>query len=292
MKKLHIAGNLLKALMLGALLTGCQNDDVLSPQESAGTTINDQNGKINAELKLVKDGSNSLQYIKSGRFTGRLSKVYGQYYNTEYLYDDSTGDLWITSRRYQKSTNALVQEIKYKIVNGRCLTSIDVTNGWTSQYKYNETYRLDEINLSKGSLTQKKAFSYIYNAATGTERLASIVTSTPVGAYQQIDFYYAYQGPNNTKQDKYFLNPEHTGLDMYLPFFGSKFSDLLVQRVEITPLPYSNQAKPSYLFFYGINNDGYAISRERQYFPLGSGNDAGKQSSFSELKYSVNWQGI
>lgn len=58
MKKLHIHGNLLKVLLLGTLLTGCQNDDVLSPQETVGVTVNDQNAKVTAELKLVKkDGS-------------------------------------------------------------------------------------------------------------------------------------------------------------------------------------------------------------------------------------------
>jgi hypothetical protein len=290
MKKLHIAGNLLKVLLFGALLTGCQNDDVLSPQETAGTVTEEQSGKVNAELKLVKDGANTLVYIKSGRFTGRLSKVYGQYYNTEYLYDDSTGELWITSKRYQKTTSALVQETKYKIVNGRCVTSIDVTNGWTSQYTINEMGRLNEINLSKGSLTQKKVFTYNYISATGTDRLAKIVTSTPVGEYQQINFTYTFGG-NAEKVDKYPLNPEHTGLDMYLPYFG-KFSDLLVKQVEVIPLPYTNQAKPYYRFFYGINSDGYATSREREYYPLGWGNAAGKESIYSGLQYSTNWQGI
>lgn len=290
MKKLHIPGNLLKALLIGTLLTGCQNDDVLSPQETAGVTIDDQNAKVNAELKLVKDGTNTLVYIKSGRFTGKLSKVYGQYHNTEYLYDDSTGDLWITSKKYQKSTNSLVQEVKYKIVNGRCITSIDVTSGWTSQYTINEVGRLNEINLSKGALTQKKVFTYNYNSTTGAERLANIITSTPVGAYEQINFTYTIGG-NGELKDKYPLNPEHTGLDMYLPYFG-KFSDVVVKQVEVTPLPYTNQAKPYYRFYYGINSDGYATSREREYYPLGWGNSAGKQSIYGGLQYSTNWQGI
>lgn len=291
MKKLHMPGNLLKLLVLAGLFTACQNEDLVAPTDNGGIAVTDQNAKTNAELKLVKDGTNTLQYIKSGRFLGKLSKVYGQYYNTEYLYDDSTGDLWITSKRYQKSNNALVQEIKYKIVSGKCVTSIDVTNGWTSVYTINEMGRLNEINLSNGALTQKKVFNYNYNSATGTDRLSNIIISTPVGAYQQIDFHYSIGAPSGTKIAKYHLNPEHTGLDMYLPYFG-KFSDLLVQSTEIIPLPYTNQAKPYYRYYYGIDNGGYAISRKRQYFPLGSGNEAGKQSCYSDLKYSTNWQGI
>lgn len=290
MKKLHITGNLLKVFMLGTLLTGCQNNDVMSPQESAGVTVDDQGAKTNAELKLVKDGTNNLVYIKSGRFTGKLSKVYGQNYNTEYLYDDSTGDLWITSKTYNKTTNALSQETKYKIVNGKCVTSIDITNGWTSQYTINEVGRLNEINLSKGSLTQKQVFSYDYISATGAERLKKIILSTPAGEYKQINFTYTIGG-NGEITDKYHLNPEHTGLDIYLPYFG-KFSDVLVKQVEIIPLPYTSQTIPYYKFYYGINNNGYTSFREREYYPLGWGNSAGKQNLFTGMLYSTNWQGL
>lgn len=290
MKKLHIAGDLLKAILLGALLTGCQNEDALSPQETAGVTVSDQNAKTNAELKLVKDGTTILQYVKQGRFTGRLSKVSRTGDYTQYSYDDSTGDLWITSKTYNKSTNALTQEIKYKIVNGRCLTSINVTSTWTSQFVYNEVGRLNEINLSSGALTQKQVFTYNYNSVTGIERLANVVFSTPTGAYKQISFTYTF-GVVAEKKDKYPLNSEHLGLDPYLPHF-SKFSDVLVQQVQITPLPYTNQAKPYYRYFYNINSDGYAIGRNKEFFPLGYGYEAGKQGFYSGLDYSTGWAGI
>ncbi|PSL32846.1 hypothetical protein [Dyadobacter jiangsuensis] len=290
MKKLHIPGNLLKVLLLGTLLTGCQNDDLLSPQETIGVTADDQNAKINAELKLVKDGTTIVQYVKQGRFTGKLSKVSETAYYTQYSYDDSTGDLWVTSKRYNKNTNALVEEIKYKIVNGRCITSINVSTNWTSQFVYNEVGRLNEINLSSGALTQKRVFTYDYNSATGTERLKQVVFSTPTGAYQQVNFTYTY-GLIAEKKDKYHLNSEHLGLDRYLPYF-TKFSDVLIQQVQITPLPYTNQAKPYYRYFYSLNADGYAIGRNKEFFPLGYGYEAGKQSFYSGLDYSTNWGGI
>jgi|GEM_PF-1739180 len=290
MKKLHITGNLLKALILGALMTGCQNDDVLSPQETAGVTVNDESAKINAELKLVKEGLTTLQYIKQGRFTGKLSKVSETAYYTQYTYDDSTGDLWVTSKRYNKSTNALVEEIKYKIINGRCTTSINLTTNWTSQFVYNEVGRLNEINLSSGSLSQKQVFTYDYNSTTGTERLRQVVKSTPAGAYQQINFLYTI-GVLPEKPDKYPLNSEHLGLDRYLPYF-TKFSDVLIQQVQITPLPYTNQAKPYYRYYYSINTDGYATGRNKEYFPLGYGNEAGKLGFYGAFDYSTNWQGI
>lgn len=290
MRKLHIAGNLLKVLMLGALFASCQNDDIMSPQETAGVTVNDANGKINAELKLVKDGVNQLQYIKQGRFTGKLSKVSETAYYTQYSYDDSTGDLWITSKRYNKSNNALVEEIKYKIVNGRCVTSINTSSNWTSEFVYNEVGRLNEINLTSGSLKQKRVFTYEYISETGAERLQQVVFSTPVGAYKQVNFIYSI-GLVPEKQDKYPLNSEHLGIDVYLPNFG-KFSDVLVQQVQITPLPYTNQLKPYYRYYYSINADGYAIGRNKEYFPLGYGMQAGKQGFYSGLDYSTGWQGL
>lgn len=290
MKKLHIPGNLLKVLLLGTLLTGCQNDDVLSPQETVGVTVNDQNAKVTAELKLVKDGTTILQYVKQGRFTGKLSKVSETAYYTQYSYDDSTGDLWITSKRYNKNTNALVEEIKYKIVNDRCMTSINVSTNWTSQFVYNEVGRLNEINMSSGALTQKRVFTYDYNSATGVERLNQVVFSTPTGAYKQITFTYTY-GLVAEKKDKYPLNSEHLGLDKYLPYF-TKFSDVLIQQVQIKPLPYTNQAKPYYRYFYSINADGYVTGINKEFFPLGYGYEAGKQEFYSGLDYSTGWGGI
>lgn len=290
MKKLHIGGSLLKALLLGGLLAGCQNEDAIMPTESASATVTDQNVKTNAELKLVKDGTTIIQYVKQGRFTGKLSKVSQASDYLLYSYDDSTGDLWITSKRYSKSNDALLEEIKYKVTNGRCVTRINVTTNWTSQFKYNEVGRLDEINLSSGSLTQKHAFTYDYISATGAERLKQIVKSTPVGAFEQINFTYTL-GLIGVKANKYPLNSEFTGLDMYLPYF-TKLSDVLVQQVQITPLPYTNQTKPYYRYFYSMNADGYAIGRNKEFFPLGYGNQAGKQGFYGALEYSTNWQGL
>ncbi|MET7254722.1 hypothetical protein [Dyadobacter fermentans] len=290
MKKLHISGNLLKVLLLGALLTGCQNDDVVSPQQTTDINVNDPNAKVNAELKLIKDGTAILQYVKQGRFTGQLSKVSETGSYVQYSYDDSTGDLWITSKRYNKSTNALIEEIKYKTVRGLCVTSINVTTGWTSQFSYNQGTRLGEITLTNGSMSQKHIFTYNYNPATATERLSKIVKSTPVGDYEQIDFLYI--GTMATeKKEVYQLNSKFIGLDPYLPYFG-KFSDVLIQQVFIKPLPYTNQTKPYYKLFYSFDAAGYVIGRNIEFRPLGWGNDAGMQNLYNVYQYSTGWQGI
>ncbi|MHA4736492.1 hypothetical protein [Dyadobacter sp. MSC1_007] len=275
-------------LMLG-LLGACQNEDALIPQ-SGSVPTEDQNAKTTAELKLVKDGNTTLQYITAGRFTGKLSKVSETAYYTNYSYDDGTGDLWITSKRYAKSTNSLVKEIKYHISNNRCIKSIDVTNGRTSEFKYNETGRLDEINESGGGPSQKHVFKYDYISAMSAERLSDITSSSPTGDFKRVNFFYTV-GSQPSKQDKYYLNPELTGLDKYLSIFG-KFSDAVVQRAQVTPLPYSNQSKPFYQYYYGFDYNGYASSITKEYYPLGYGYSAGKQTNYSLLSYSTQWMGL
>jgi hypothetical protein len=280
----------IQGMLLAGLLGACQNEDALIPSESNSTLLNDQNAKTAAELKLVKNGETTLQYIKSGRFTGNLSKVSEVAYYTNYSYDDSSGNLWITSKCYEKATNALVKEIKYQISNNRCIKSIDVTNGRNYELKYNEIGRLDEINESGGGPSQKHVFKYDYLSGPGVERLSEITSSSPVGPFKRVNFFYTV-GSQPSKQDKYHLNPDNSGLDKYLPFFG-KFSDALIQRVQITPLPYTNQSKPFFQYYYGFDYNGYVNSITKEYYPLGYGYNAGKQTSYNLLTFSANWAGI
>ncbi|ACT95718.1 hypothetical protein [Dyadobacter fermentans] len=292
MKKLHIAGNLLKGVLLAGMLTACQNEDVLNPKSQESGIRNEAEAKVNAELRLVEDGYNKLKYIKAGRLAGKLSKISGSTLYTEYSYDDSTGDLWITSKQYYKANNQLCKEIAYQIKYGKCVKSIDKTNNITREYKYNEMGYLQEVSIIGSALSQKSIFTYQQIAlGLDSKRLDYITSYNSFGApYERINFFYDYNG-SPAKADKYFLNPEHTSLDPYLPYFG-KFSDALVQRVQITPLPYNGQTKPFYQFFYGINADGYASSRHREFYPLGYGNEAGKQAFYSSLTYSTNWAGL
>lgn len=289
MKKLNIAGAALAMMLLGGI-TSCQNDDALAPQPGVTAQTGDQNARVTADLKLTKDGQNTIQYIKQGRDAGRLSKVSGPYQYTNYSYGDGgiEGEYWITAKTYQKSNDALLKQMIYHVKNGRCVQSQDLTNNHVLDYKYNEVGRLDQIKYL-GSST-KIDFSYIYNSAAGAERLSKMIYSNANGAYKQVDFYYSI-GLVPIKTDKYPLNNENTDLDKYLPIFG-KLSDVLVQKVVVTPLPYTNQSQPCYKYFYDLDNNGYATFVQRIYFPIKENMEAGKQTGSSILTYSTNWQGI
>lgn len=287
--KLHKTTTLLaqSMLMLG-LLGACQNEDLMSPTGQVANMADDKNAKIESEIKLVDDGPNSLQYHKTGRYTGKLSKVSGPTEYTNYAYSDNgiEGDYWITSKRYSKATNALLKEMQYHVVNGRCMQSIDISGNQTFNFTYNETGRLDKIAKQGSSI--KFEFSYIYNSAAGAERLYTVTHSNSNGAYKEIKYQYsiwAAQYSVEPKVDKYFLNPVHLDLDKYLFIFG-KFSDVLVQQVTITPLPFTNQVKPYYKYIYAFDAAGYATYRTEEHYPLGLGNSSGKQSTFEALKYT------
>lgn len=292
MKRLHIAGKLLKCLLLAGLLTGCQNEDVLTPAGTVANVSNDQNAKIAAEIRLVKDGEKIIQYHKSGRFAGYVSKVGDQYYYTTYSYVDGgvPGAYSVTSKQYAKGNDALLKEVNY-VVNedGVCTKRHDLTSNKISNFTYKNRTRLETITLQGSS--EKAEFIYIVASDTGKDRLDRIIHSNNNGAYKEIEFFYNMGVGTQTKPDKYALNNEHTCLDKYLPIFGT-FSDVIVQRAQITPLPYTNQSKPYYEYFYLLNNDGYPISLDRHVYPLGKGFNAGKQSSVSLFKFSTQWAGI
>lgn len=279
----------IQGMLLLGLLGACQNEDLMTSPDAVGNTSGDNNAKVaSGQIKLVNDGENILLYHKSGRYTGYLSKVSEPYYYTNYSYSDNgiEGDYWINSKRYLKSNNSLVKEIQYHVVNKRCIKMIELTDNKNSIFSYNETGRLNTITREGSSA--KIDFSYYYDSAAGAERLFKATYSNSNGAYKEISFLYSI-GTGNwaiaPKKDKYFLNPIQLDLDKYLFIFG-KFSDMLVQQATISPLPYTNQTKPYYKYYYSIDSDGYAISRSQEYYPLGQGYEAGKQSTYAALKYT------
>ncbi|WP_157504603.1 hypothetical protein [Dyadobacter beijingensis] len=298
MKKLHIAGNLLKGLLLAGMLTGCQNDDVLNPQLQESAFANEAGAKVNAELKLTKDGVTSLQYIKSGRFTGWISKVSETNYYTQYYYVDGGGNNFsVTSKRYQKSNNGLVEELQYNIVNGKCLSSIDKTSNINYEYNYSEVGRLNWIKSTANGSSSKRIFTYDYISATGVERLniltfaSNVTAANPNGiTYKTIDYNYYKSGVGNIP-DKYHLNPQFSELDRYLPIFG-KFSDALITDLTAKLASDPSSLIPFYRFTYTLNSDGYPTFRTIEYFPGGAGNNNGKQTISGELKYSTSWAGL
>src|SRR5688572_19164339 len=154
MKQTQIVGRLLKSLMLAGLLTACHNDQEITPTETVGITANDQNAKISPLTRLVKNGQQIIQYVKSGRFTGRVSKIsnyYGINSSMEFTYDDNNpnGDLWIGQKLFVNGST-LQYEWKHKVANGVCLESLNLTNGTFTTYKYTPEGYLNEVKAFNG----------------------------------------------------------------------------------------------------------------------------------------------
>lgn len=295
MKKLHLAGNLLKVMLLGGLLAGCQNQDTLMPAESA-TTPNDANAKTAAlTKKLVEDGGAKLGYYTSGRDAGKLSYLIEPTgsHTVYYTYSDGTdGDYWISVKRKSNTTGSYTSQISYHVVNGRCVKSTDITNNKTYNYQYNESGRLDAILLEGSS--EKREFLYYYEAAADAERLNKVRYSNSNGVWKEVWLMYTMgngTGAGAPKLDKYLLNPEFTELDKYLPIFG-KFSDVLVRQAGVFLYPDNGQAKWYCSYSYLYDAGGYATERYRYYYPFGKDNNTNMTSKTSYLKYGYPGQGI
>jgi hypothetical protein len=262
MKQSQIRGILLACLLTTGLLMGCQNDQMVTPTQTNSVTANDENAKTLAEVKLVKYADYSLEYVNSGKFAGKLARKSNAYSYTEYTYDDSPGNLLITSKKYSKANNKLVHHKTYLIVNGRCVSSKDITQQFSYNYKYNALGSLVEIKTYTGPLhTLTRQFSY-KPILLNKQRLDKITDIGEAGPFAEYRFTYS------SISDKYPLNPLSTEqeMDKYLHIFGT-FSDVLVQNIVKDELEGPDGYTPSNNYTYTLNADGYVTSISNLYYP-------------------------
>lgn len=293
MKLFKISGNVFKCLLLVGILASCNHDDVVNPIQTTDAQANNQNAKISSLTRLTKDGDVSIQYIKSGKFFGKVSKLFtgpNDAFNFEYSYDDNNpqGILWITRKQIKKSDGTLLNINTYKVVNGLCVFSTQ-SDGSHHEYLYTPQGQLSEVNKFKnGSKIGSVSFSYNYNSATNSYRLHTL---TVLGGGGDFELTYTY----TSIPDKYPLrNPlvvlptsvEHGNMDAHLPIFG-KFSDVLVDimvgQFLVGGVPHN------YKFTYTTDSDGLVISKTQT---VSSGNNPPTNPQTWTQKYSDAWQGI
>ena len=291
-----MTGSLFKCFLLAGLLTSCENDQAVAPTGTDGITVNERNAKASLLLRLTKVDNNNIQYVKSGKFFGRIARINSTFngvdHYTEYTYDDNNpaNTLWISAKTYNQVTKQLGVETKHQVANGRCVASSTVTSfsTYSYEYKYNAVGLLEEIKQLPpyaGSWISKK-FTYLFNPATSTHRLDKISSYSTNGLVTQIKYTYS------SKKDNYSLNPsedQSIPLDTYLPIYGY-FSDVLPESVEHSNVNSGVNIynKVDYLF----DSDGYVISRTRELHPFGKGSNINVSTSTSTFQYSTGWQGI
>lgn len=285
MKIIHITSNLLNSIFLSGLIIACNNDQVVNPVQTDSATEVNKNAKITSEVLLIKDGDNSLEYVKSGKFAGKPARAENSTHFKEYTYDEINGDLWITSKVHSKATNAMVTEEKYRVSNGRCVESKDLTSKHSFEYKYNASGFLTEIKALFAGIPTTIQYTYKAIGLPGAQKLDKITYIGANGPFKEYRFNYS------SKQDKYFLNPDHTHLDKYLKIFG-KFGDMLIQDVTteyLDPDP-ANQLVSFDTYTYILNGDGYVTSRTREYYPYKY--EPNKEVKTDLLTYTNAWQGL
>lgn len=295
MKYLKIAGSLLKCLMLTGLLTACNNDEVVTPTGDVSAAIGNRNAKISPLTRLVDDSGQSIQYKKSGKFFGKISRVGKSSWSDEYVtytYNDSNpGELWVSKKKYKASNNSFIGEHKFKIINGLCVQS-ENDNGNIFEYKYNAQGYLDEVKKSNQGLlleSWKYQYDWIYRLTKIKHQKNGAPYHTYSFAYTQIEDKYPFNFPTDNIDD---LNYKHIGGnyiggidDKYLPYFGKHTSpaiDVMIDKNDVT-----NQIMTgaSISFSkYVVDSDGLVISKDLTQYSAG----------WTEtLKYSdTSWQGI
>jgi hypothetical protein len=287
MKQYQVLCNVLKISLLASLLIACDSDQKAIPDGIPEITKNDQNGKL-AQIKLVKYGNDTLQYIKSGTFMGKIANVTTLDYSTNYSYFESHGVLSITSKCYKKVGNVLQREIVYHVSNGRCFKSQEVGSNYLYQFKYNAANLLEEVKIQNpAGPDHLLSFSYVYIAGKNAYRLDKI-------AYPYVgkSFVFSY----TATPDKQLLNhqiianhlaQEPVYIDEYLPIFG-KFSDLLILDAN-TESANSWDDEPYSFFTYVFDKDGNAIVKNEKFHPEEKGSGAGVTASSKPLIYSAKW---
>lgn len=296
MKQVKIMGNLFKCLLLSVLLAACNNEEVVTPADQASAAVGDRNARLDPLTRLVNDAGLSIQYEKSGKFFGKISKIGNAPVNSQYVtytYDDSNpAALWISKKTYKSSNNSLIGEHNFKIINGLCIESID-EKGNLFEYKYNPQGYLDEVNKSDTAYVLKESWKHQYDWVYRLTKIKHQKDGKPYHTYNftytQIEDKYPLNFPTDNIDD---INYNHIGgsyiggiNDKYLPYFGKHTSPLIDVMIDNNDVTGQIMTGASiYCSGYVVDSDGLVISKNLTQY------SAGWTETFS---YSAtSWQGI
>lgn len=269
---------------------------MVTPTKPTSAAIGDQNAKIDPLTRLVNDTGLPIQYEKSGKFFGKISKVGKASVNSQYVtytYDDSNpAALWISKKTYKSSNNSLIGEHNFKVVNGLCIESMD-EKGNLFEYKYNLQGYLDEVNKSDTAYVLKESWKYQYNWIYLLTKIKHQKDGKPYHTYnfiyKQIEDKYPLNFPTDNIDD---INYNHIGgsyiggiNDKYLPYFGKHTSPVIEVMTDKNDITNQIEAGANiYFSAYVLDSDGLVISKNLTQW------SAGWTETFS---YSAtSWQGI
>lgn len=254
MKRITPTGNLLKVFAMVAMLSGCQNEDLVTQQSQTDMTTNDRSAKIIFTPQLLKEGANELEYygeydVNRGKLKKLTNSAEGAY--TEYQYSGQT----IVAKRKNIYTNALIYQVTYQLDGlGKCTESLSTETNKTLKYEYGQLGRLIKI-YNKNNVNERIEFDYEQNYVT-LLKVASFFNQANV-ATKEVNYSYMMQGGGNSVENKYPTNPDALGkTSKYLPIFGA-FHSYLPNFESTKNLPWNGEAFPGYSLTYTLNASGY-----------------------------------
>ena len=254
MKKLTLNGNMLKGLALVAMLSGCQNEEVITQNPLADITTGNKNAKTIFTPQLIKEGANELEYygdydINRGKLKKLTNTTEDAY--TEYQYNGPS----VIAQRKKISTNALIYQVTYQLDGlGRCVESLSTETNKSLKYEYGQSSRLMKVYY-KANPNERIEFTYEQSAVTALKSINFFNQAN--ASTKEVSFSYMVQG-GNPMENKYPTNPDALGItSKYLPIFGT-FHSYLPTHESTKNLPWNGAAFPGYTLTYLFNTGGYA----------------------------------
>lgn len=254
MRKLTLNGNLLRGFAFAAMLSGCQNEELVTQQPRSDITADNKNAKTIFTPQLLKEGANELEYygdydVNRGKLKKLTNKPEGAY--TEYQYNGQT----IVAKRKNLFTNAPIYQVTYQLdALGRCIESLSSETNITTKYEYNQLGRLTKA-YNKSTPNERMEFGYDQTYITSLQSI-NFFNAANVGT-KEINYNYQVQG-GNPMENKYQTNPDAFGkTSEYLPIFGA-FHSYLPTHKSVKNLPWNGDVFPGYSLTYLFNATGYA----------------------------------
>lgn len=253
MKRITLTGNLLKVFAMVAMLSGCQNEELVTQQAQSDITASDKNFKTIFTPQLLKEGANQLEYYgdydvnrgKLKKLTNTIENVY-----TEYQYNGQT----IVAQRKNSFTNALIYQVTYQLDGlGRCVESLSTETNKPLKYEYGQLGRLVKV-YNKNNINERMEFGYEQNYVTSLKTINFFNQAN--SATKEVSYSYMVQG-GSAAENKYPTNPDVLGTtSKYLPIFGV-FHSYLPSFESTKNLPWNGEAFAGYSLTYALNATGY-----------------------------------
>lgn len=253
MRKLTQNVNLLRGFALIAMLSGCQNEELITQQSQSDITVSERNAKIIFTPQLLKEGANELEYygdysVNRGKLKKVSNAIEGVY--VEYQYNGQT----IVAQKKKIATNALIYQVTYQLDGaGNCIESHSTETNKVWKYEYGQPGRLTKV-FYQTNPNERMEFGYVQGSVAVLKDINFFNQAN--AKISETSYSYMTQGGSSTTENKCPGNPDALGYtSKYLPIFGTLLSYL--PTYEVSKNTSTGQIISANSLAYVLNASGY-----------------------------------